>query len=128
MSVSPNDLLSQAKALLSTAKSEVEVRNSIGRAYYASYHVSKQFHEALPALGKAPPQKVGAHQELAHRLLWPNLPTGDPRFQKSRDMGRLLLWLHDKRVRADYFLDLTVQPADATEVVVRAERVFALAN
>jgi len=127
MSVSPNDLLRLAKDLLSPAAAEVLIRNVVSRAYYAAYHSAKTFHDALPQLGKLPAKPTGIHDELAHRLCWPNIPESDSRFQRSREIGRELRWLHSERIKADYRLDMTVTRDSALEVMERTEQLIAKA-
>lgn len=128
MSVSPNDLLKLAKELLSRAQTEIELRNVISRAYYAAYHTARNFHDVLPKPGKLPPNKTGIHEELAHRLCWPTLAESDPRYERSRQIGRQLRWLHSERVQADYFLDLLIERDAAMEVIIRAEQLIAIAS
>lgn len=127
MSVSPNELLSLADAVLNGATTEAEWRNAVGRAYYAVYHAAKAFHESLPAPGKIPSSPTGVHEELAFRLSWPKIPESDARFTKSRDLGRKLRWLSMKRVLADYHLSSSFTRDDAIEVLERAREAIALA-
>jgi uncharacterized protein (UPF0332 family) len=126
MSVSPNELLLLADAVLRSAKTEAEWRNAVGRAYYAVYHAATNFHNSLPSRGRTPPKQTGVHEELAFRLTWPNLPTDDPKFEISRTLGRNLRWLSSKRVEADYYLNKPFSEADAREVVDRARAAFEL--
>jgi len=127
MSVLPNDLLKLAKDLLSQATAEVQFRNVVSRTYYAAYHSAKHFHDALPQPGKLPGKPTGIHEELAHRLCWPSIPESDVRFQRSREIGRDLRWLHSERTKADYRLDMTVTRDSALEVMERAEQLIAKA-
>lgn len=128
MSVSQSDLLSLAKEIAARAKTEVEFRAAISRAYYAAFHCARSFQSALPSIGRQPPKPTGVHDELAFRLSWPTIPDSDPRFQKSRDIGRSLRWLHDKRIKADYELSMNMEAPDALEVINRAEKLIALAR
>jgi uncharacterized protein (UPF0332 family) len=128
MSITPNDLLSQAKALLASSSSELECRNCIGRAYYAAFHTAKVFHASLTTHGKKPREATGIHAELAYQLSNPTISHADPRFRNSQSIGRHLSWLHDKRVKADYRLDATITKTDAEQVVQRVERVVVLAK
>lgn len=128
MSVSSSDLLSQAKALLAQASSEVEWRNCIGRAYYAAFHAAKAFHQTLNTPGRLPAKPVGIHAELAHQLTNPTISNTDPRFRASIDVGQHLKALHRMRVRADYDLDSTVNADEASDAVARAGRLCGRAN
>ena len=121
MSISPSNLLQLSKDILATAKLEVEFRNAIGRAYYATYHAANSFHNSLPSPGEPPLNRMGMHLELAYRLSRPTIVSTEPLFQKSRDLGRDLNWLHDKRLKSDYDLNRSVTLSDAKAVVERAE-------
>lgn len=126
MSISPSDLLSQAERLLATAQSEAELRNAVGRAYYAAYHAGLAFHDSLPSKGRNPPRKIGVHAELAFRLSSPTILRTDVRFARSQNIGRHLEWLHDKRVKADYRLSQTLTKPECDEAMRRAARTFEL--
>jgi uncharacterized protein (UPF0332 family) len=121
MSISPSNLLQLSKDILTTAKSEVEFRNAIGRAYYAAYHAAAAFHASLPSSGELPLKRMGMHLELAYQLSRPTIDPADPRFRKSRTLGQDLNWLHGKRLNSDYDLNRSVTLSDATSVVERAE-------
>lgn len=127
MSVTPTDLLSQVKTLHAAATSEVELRTAVSRAYYAAYHQANAFHHSLARPGRLPADKTGVHATLAHQLLHPSIPASF-QHQKSRDIGRHLTWLHDKRVKADYKLARTLVAAECDEVLRRVERIFALSS
>lgn len=126
MSISPSNLLQLSRDILATAKSEVEFRNAVGRAYYGAYHAAAAFHDSLPSPGELPLQRMGMHLEMAYQLSRPTIPPSDPRFLKSRTLGQDLNWLHGKRLNADYKLDGSVKHSDAKAVVQRAEAVFTL--
>ena len=126
MSISPSNLLQLSRVILATAKSEVEFRNAVGRAYYAAYHAAKAFHDSLPSPGELPSTRTGIHLELAYQLSLPTIAPTDPLFNKSRDLGRDLNWLHDKRIKSDYDLRRTVTLSDAAAVVERAEAAIEL--
>src|SRR5438132_1017125 len=124
MSITQNDLLLQARELLSAAASEVQFRNVVGRAYYAAYHEATRFHNSLPTAGKPPHEPSGVHAVLAHRLRNPLIPASDARFRNSQNIGRHLAWMHEKRIKADYRLLQTIGKSECEEVIRRAERVF----
>lgn len=126
MSISPSNLLLLSKAILATANSEVEFRNAIGRAYYATYHAAKTFHDSLSSPGEVPSTRTGIHLELAYRLSRPTIPSTDPLFKKSRTLGQDLNWLHEKRLKSDYRLNDTVTLADAEDVAERAQAAMEL--
>lgn len=121
MSISPSNLLQLSKDILATAKTEVEFRNAIGRAYYAAFHAATAFHNSLPSPGELPSTPTGEHLKLAYQLSRPTIASTDPLFTKSRDLGRDLNWLHTKRLNSDYKLDHSVTLLDARAVVERAD-------
>ena len=121
MSVSPTDLLSLSKSLLARATTEADLRNVIGRAYYAAYHAGRTFHDSLSSPGNMPPRATGSHQELAHRLCHPTIPVSDPLFSISRQLGRELMWLHNIRVKADYAITASISRDETIEAIDRAE-------
>lgn len=126
MSVSPTNLLQLSKDLLAQAKSEVDFRNAIGRAYYAAFHAAVAFHDSLPTPGELPPKRMGMHMELAYQLSRPTLSQSDPRFKISRTLGNDLNWLHNERIQADYKLNALVTPAEAATVIQRSEAAIKL--
>ena len=126
MSVSPNELLSLADAVLRDATTEAEWRNAVGRAYYAVFHAAIAFHDSLPSPGRTPPKQTGVHEGLAFRLSWPTMHPDHPKYPTSRALGRSLRWLSKKRVEADYYLKLSFSEADALEVLERAREAIDL--
>lgn len=121
MPVTPEQLLQQAKSIALTG--EPEIRNAIGRGYYAAYHAAKAFHESLPTSGFAA-SNVGAHEELIQCLVNPSLSTTDPLCNKSRRIGYILKAIKPHRVKSDYYLDQTVESTLAAEVINDAERLM----
>jgi uncharacterized protein (UPF0332 family) len=126
MSVAPKDLLSQAKRLYAQASNEADYRNVVSRAYYAAYHEAIRFHQSLPTQGKSPSKKVGVHAALIAQLFYPTIPQTDELYLTSRNVSRHLSWLQDKRVKADYQLDVDFEGASCGEVIRRTERLFEL--
>ncbi len=124
MSISPRDLLSQARQLASSASTETEFRNVIGRAYYGAYHEADRFHSSLPASGTSPSKPLGVHAKLSHQLQHPRLSANDPKYRLSQNIGRHLEWLHQVRVKADYRLGETLGHTECAKVMSRVERVF----
>lgn len=80
--------------VLAAGKVEAEWRSAISRAYYAAFHVAREFLTGLRF-------RVPAGEQ-AHAYLWLRLSnTGDP---KNDVIGRLLRDLRGKRNIADYDL------------------------
>ncbi|HRJ62007.1 MAG TPA: hypothetical protein PKZ97_02975 [Azospirillaceae bacterium] len=120
MSVTPGDLLAEAKALRVAARgSEARCRTVIGRAYYAAYHALSQ---AAATAGyryatenNRPP---GSHENLIH---WCRSQKTIPALKMA---GRILADIKTWRVRADYKLadpvtyDITMVCLDNAQALI----------
>lgn len=100
MSVTPDDLLAEAKALAAAARaSEARRRTVIGRAYYAAYHALLQAVQAKGYVYETKQKRpAGHHENLIH---WCEHLQGDPDLKQS---ARRLLTMKKDRVSADYKL------------------------
>lgn len=121
MPITPEQLLAQAKSISLTG--EPEIRNAVGRGYYAAYHVAKAFHDGLPSSGIAPPN-VGAHEGLIQRLTNPTIPRSDPLSTKSRQVGYILKMIKPHRVKSDYHLSDIVESNLAQQTIAEAEKLM----
>lgn len=117
MSICDADLLAYGKVLL-TGTSEIELRNSIGRSYYAAYHRANKWHVGLPSPGVAPGGK-GVHATLVDQLVAPTVV--GPKAMQSKSIGYMLRTLHAARRKADYFLDESVDRSEAESVAAMSE-------
>ena len=107
MSVSPRDLLREARTLAEREGVETARRKAISTAYYAAFHAAKQYHDALPLPGRSK-QNVGDHENLIHALRTPDAALGDEICKLSIRLGELLLRLRPSRIRADYELQAEI--------------------
>ncbi|MGV0999634.1 MAG: hypothetical protein ACOYBQ_09930 [Fluviibacter sp.] len=121
MPITPEQLLAQAKSISLTG--EPEIRNAVGRGYYAAYHVAKSFHDGLPSFGIAP-SGVGAHEGLIQRLTNPTIPRSHPLATKSRQVGYILRTIKPSRVKSDYHLSETVESNLAQQTISDAEKLM----
>ena len=128
MSVTPIDILRLASDLQLGAATEVEFRNTIGRAYYAAYHLATQFHRSLPQPGANPPDALGVHAALVYRLDHPGIPTTDARYRASRLLSIKLKGFHPIRVKADYTLEATTTREDARDSMIKAREIERLST
>lgn len=126
MSVTYQDILSLAQDLLRSASKETDYRNVIGRAYYAAYHCCLSFHSALPSPGEKPPAFRGLHERLIYQLGNPTIDKSDPRCVSSKLLSQKLASLRNRRVTADYRLDLTSRQLDAQDAVIKAAAIISL--
>lgn len=126
MSVTAPDLLAFADQLHGQEpSSEALFRAVVGKAYYAAYHDSLQWHGALAAPGSLTPTgSNGTHDQLYQRLCNPNVPSAK---MTSKKRAYALRALHGKRVVADYHLELTVSQVDSSQALADAKTIFALA-
>ncbi len=114
MSVSPIDILGEARLLLTNSATEVRCRTVISRAYYAAFHACSNL---AGALGLRDRRDRSAHGLLIRFL-------ADRGEETHRERADLLGKLRDLRNTADYNLGITVTKAvaedaveDATEIV-----------
>lgn len=126
MAITPLDILSHAKQL--PLEQEVDLRTAINRAYYASFHAARIFHEGLSAPGVMSPTG-GIHECLCHQLVNPTIPKEDPLYVTSRRVGMLVKDLKVKRTTTDYdLLSDSVNTELAQYVFAQTTKVFALAG
>ena len=119
MSVSDVQLFAYGQQL-AQAKTEVELRTSVCRSYYAAYHRAKSWHEALPSHGFAK-SGAGVHATLIQCLTNPSVV--GPAMLKSKSIGYMLQSMKIARQQADYDLASTVDCAQA-ETVSESARIL----
>jgi HEPN domain len=127
MSVSPRDLLREARKVAERADEETARRTAASKAYYAAYHGAKGYHDLLPKPGRSK-QNVGDHENLIHSLRYPDQTLGDAICKHSIKIGELLLRLRPSRVRADYDLQAEVTVSDMNDAIEMAVKILNLAN
>jgi hypothetical protein len=106
---------------LSTSATEVELRASIGRSYYAAYHRSNDWHNALPSQGIAEPG-MGLHATLISCLTRPTV-VGQKKLQ-SMSIGYVLRVMKAARTRSDYDLKDTIDSGLAQTVAEQARQLL----
>ncbi|WP_342609235.1 hypothetical protein [Vibrio tritonius] len=119
MPIAAKDLVEHANLLLSNSSCEVEYRNVVSKSYYAMYH------SVLSILNNKPPRydKQGVHASLISYLQShdiKSLEQYEP--TKLKALSFMLSQYKDKRVAADYCLDLTVTKDQALEIATAAIR------
>jgi hypothetical protein len=108
-----HDFLPLAKRL-ATGATEVEWRTSVGRSYYAAFHVARQFFQDLRF--RVP------YADQAHRYLWLRLSNcGDGSVELA---GASLNDLRRHRNRADYELNRPFLQSLAQSQLIEAERII----
>lgn len=113
MSVISSDFLYLAKRNLDSLSTEIECRNTVSLAYYASYHAIK------PHLSKNAPN---THSALIDYLCEEDLHKDeDIASSDLRALGLILEGMKKERVYADYFLKKNIRSRDARKSVVSAE-------
>jgi hypothetical protein len=94
---------------------EVHLRAVVSRSYYAAYHIALDYAETTLGI---PVGSLGGsvHQKLAGLLTEYKCEDAE-RQGMIRRLGTRISVLHSLRIRADYFLDETVQVSDATSII-----------
>lgn len=130
MSVTCRDLVTATENFGKIAACEAEWRGVCNRAYYSVYHDAKSFWESLAAdgyLGNVNAiQKGGMHMDLCTRLVNTDVPKGDPRRQKSRQVGAIMMDMLLKRTKSDYKPEADVDAVEASGSVTGAQNVMSL--
>ena len=103
MSVSPRDLLREARNAAERENEETARRQAISTAYYAAYHAAREYHNNLPRPGRSK-QGVGEHENLIHQLRNPDSTLSEEIRNHSTKVGDLLLRLRPSRIRAHFIV------------------------
>ncbi|WP_295997105.1 hypothetical protein [Rugamonas sp.] len=119
----PHDLLNAAQEIAAIAKAENTYRAVVNRSYYASYHASIEFRNALPKIGSVGGAR-GVHEQLIALLLNPHRKLTGGRIIKSKTVGKYLRQLCDLRANADYHLNLSVGEDVMRDAVTLAQSIF----
>ena len=125
MSVNPTDLLNLADRL-SHETHESDWRGSISRAYYASYHFCKSWHNNLPqpgSLGRGG-GTGGLHADLIQQMTNPSNSLTNEVWKLSKSKGFMLRDLRNRRTDADYNLQIHCQQKEAGAAVSTAQNIL----
>lgn len=111
MTINKEDFLSFAKSL--PEDSEINLRNSMSRAYYAAYHGCGEIYaHDRSAAG-------GVHNQLIEGLKHsPNI--------NDRKLGFILDQLRSYRTMADYFLSQSITLSDKQVTIKQTEKLLEL--
>ena len=118
--VTPEELFANAEELLKNAKSELDYRNSVEKAYYAAYHAALRFEEALPVRSSVV-AKGGSHEQLIQSLERPSAKLDYGLRVISQELGAQLRMLKPLREHASYEIGLTLR-VDHAEAAIRGAR------
>ncbi|WP_147474983.1 hypothetical protein [Corticibacter populi] len=125
MSTTPETILDLAIEL-SKQPSETAHRSSVSRAYYSGYHASIQYESSLPAVGREG-GSGGTHKRLIDRLKSPDQACSAEQKRASRKIGFVLAGLKNRRVDADYLLQMSgVDDVAARQAVADVARLLAI--
>lgn len=126
MSVTAHEVLAYAEQMAGQDLAhEVKRRNVVGRAYYAAYQDSHNFHNALPALGCVTTKnKIGPHEELIMRLGTPAPEVKGELIMKSKKRSAMLRALRDLRTEADYKINLDIPVERVAKSISDAQAIF----
>lgn len=125
MAVTNKDFLDAANNIFQNAKSEIDFRNSISRAYYAGYHEGENLFKkglvSYPSMGFFSSKNTGVHQKMINALK----NSADVNIKK---IGNLLQTCKNERNRADYHLSMLVDKSRAQVVIGLINQVLKIAN
>jgi uncharacterized protein (UPF0332 family) len=102
MSVKSEDFLLAAEQLLNNGSHEIDYRNCMSRAYYASFHAIAPLSNQLPAAANY--QTKGSHDEKISKLT--RCSSNQP---------------EAKTLKADYHIDDTIVKSDAEEQLLKVK-------
>lgn len=119
MSVDFQSFLTSAESLV-TGSSEIELRNSISRAYYAAFHRAKKSAVNCPDNNHFV-LDAGSHERLIDRYL--SIPKG-PLQTPGKQIAYSIRQLKTSRVSADYLLDELIEPSAAATHMEMVKRVI----
>lgn len=125
--IKAEEFLQQAEVLIQEpSTSEVNIRSSISRAYYSAYHSAHEFHNELSSPGETPPKNYSIHQELIYRLTTPTIKSDTTQYKNSKKIGYMLKTLKDRRVQADYHLQLGITCDIAQLQLIESQKLIQL--
>lgn len=131
MSISRNELIEYAKQHAGMECSEVVLRSSVSRAYYAAFHALLPLVELLPPSAKSYGVKM-THSEVTERLSEWKVAEVCPQLGGYREIkGRALRAMETaraKRVIADYRLGHTVNAEECAAQLVRVQQIVRAAD
>ena len=113
--MNPRDFLALADTLIQ-GSTEAAWRSAVSRAYYASFHVAREFLETLRF--RVP------HADRAHGYIWLRLANAG--HEETQLAGNKLKTLRSGRNRADYDLTQPLHQERAAELVGAAQNIVQL--
>jgi len=120
MSVNAEDFLLAAEQLLANGSHEIDYRNCMSRAYYATFHAITPLSDHLPPGAEYKPD--GSHDKKISKLTHCS-PT-HPEAIMLRAVGNDIQKCKVQLVTADYYIDDPLAKIDAEEQFLKAEYLF----
>lgn len=120
MPVVAEDYLKSAEELAQSSL-EIDRRNSVSRAYYAAYHAIRAS-DVGARLENTQRQNGGVHQQLIDSLI-----TSDAG-STARNLGVKLKTARQRRVRADYRLDDTIEGRDTAMQLAMVREILTICD
>jgi len=117
MSVNAENFLQAADQNLVNASHEIDYRNSISRAYYATFHALTPLSDHLPAATNYKSQ--GSHDKKISKLTRCSSDHSEAIMLKA--VGYEIQKRKAQRVTADYRIDEAVDKNDAEEQLLKAK-------
>lgn len=116
MSVNAEDFLLAADQSFNHASHEIDYRNSMSRAYYATFHALTPLSDHLPPAANYQPR--GSHDEKISKLT--RCPPTHPQAISLKAIGYEIQKRKAQRVRADYYINSAIAKSDAEEQLLKA--------
>ena len=120
MSVNAKDFLLAADQFLANSHYEIDYRNCMSRAYYATFHAITPLSDHLPPAANYQPK--GSHDEKISKLT--RYSSTHPQAKILKAIGYEIQKRKAQRVKADYDIDRTVAKTDAEEQLLKANHLF----
>jgi uncharacterized protein (UPF0332 family) len=120
MSVNAEDFLQSASNLLTKGTHEIDYRNCMSRAYYASFHAVKLAANALPEPTSYKPK--GSHDEVICKLT--KCVATHPQAIELKAVGNMMQKIKAQRVIADYRINNSIGKPDAEQQFLKAQLVI----
>lgn len=117
MSVDAEDFLRAAEQFIGHNSHEIDYRNSMSRAYYATFHALAPLADQLPAAANY--NVKGSHDEKISKLT--NCLPNHPQALLLKAIGYEIQKRKKRRVIADYIIGQVVTQSDAQEQLDKAK-------
>ncbi len=117
MSVNAENFLQAADQLLANSNHEIDYRNCMSRAYYATFHALSPLSDHLPLAANY--KSKGSHDEKISKLT--RCSSNHSEASMLRAIGYEVQKRKAQRVKADYYITHAINKSDAEEQLHKAK-------